>query len=715
MLFGVNKINNKLPIMASVCFCLLCFLIFLIPLSAFKHGYYYIEPEFNSSVPIIVKNLEFETVSQEFTPISNDITGVEFRVSGYKPGMKGKIIASVKNEFGKDICSEELDISKITADGWRQVYFDAKLKRGEKYVLTLKGEKANTNLPNVVFVEKDSLQSQSENLSPSFVDGGKGYVLFTTFAYSKQSFSNYEKTLLLGLCYSAFFLMLGWYINRQKYRLVALFGACVVVLSWNYTNNAFDNANIGFKEFQHDSENLVADTVYANMKGIPVGVYGLGITTTISGDFTYRILENKDAAFLSTNSIDRGYSSLEPVIVLPYNSYNVNYIVPWNQIEFANGQRFSIVSVDNKDAMYVHLNSDKPLSHVINGSIQDAKLLDPAGSPLPSGTWRAYSSQYGLQGKILSWLSSYTGSDQSYFDFEFICSLVTAFVLTLITFFLAIKYNKLLAGISYFTFLLSPWVVNFARNTYWVEFTWFLPMLIGLVTSIYISRRKYRIIGYLGAAVSILIKSLCGYEYITAVMMGLISFLLVDVLLAIVEHDKQKFRLVCRTTIIIGIFALLGFFIAIIIHSNIRGNGDILAGIKSIWEQDVMRRATGGHLQDFDSVYWLSLNASNWEVICMYFKFSTEIITGISGNLFPLFALTPLLIFVYDYYNSQRVDFTKLFLYIIMFITSTSWYYLAKPHSYIHTHMNFVLWYFGFVQICFYIIISRFIQWVNHR
>jgi len=32
---------------------------------------------------------------------------------------------------------------------------------------------------------------------------------------------------------------------------------------------------------------------------------------------------------------------------------------------------------------------------------------------------------------------------------------------------------------------------------------------------------------------------------------------------------------------------------------------------------------------------------------------------------------------------------------------------LAKSHSYVHIHLNYVLWYFGFVQICLYVIVDK--------
>ena len=43
--------------------------------------------------------------------------------------------------------------------------------------------------------------------------------------------------------------------------------------------------------------------------------------------------------------------------------------------------------------------------------------------------------------------------------------------------------------------------------------------------------------------------------------------------------------------------------------------------------------------------------------------------------------------------------------YTVSFLATISWFVLAKAHSYIHTHMNYVLWYFGFVQVCLYILI----------
>ncbi len=145
---------------------------------------------------------------------------------------------------------------------------------------------------------------------------------------------------------------------------------------------------------------------------------------------------------------------------------------------------------------------------------------------------------------------------------------------------------------------------------------------------------------------------------------------------------------------------------AICVHAPLKGNGSIIEGIKIIFEQDVLKRTVGGDLNEFSEAIWTSLNASIWETYCKYFHFGTEVITGIAGNLFPLLCVAPLSIFAYEY-KAKRLNVELVAMYIVFFLTSISWFCLAKGHSYIHTHMNYVLWYFGFVQTCLYIIVNK--------
>jgi hypothetical protein len=127
-----------------------------------------------------------------------------------------------------------------------------------------------------------------------------------------------------------------------------------------------------------------------------------------------------------------------------------------------------------------------------------------------------------------------------------------------------------------------------------------------------------------------------------------------------------------------------------------------------------MRRTLGGDVESFDLSYTDSINSSVLEVLLKYFKFPSQIILGIDGNFFTLIVFIPIMIFIWNAYHS-KLSKNDLFLYILSFITTISWHVLGKAHSFIHTHMNFVLWYFVFIPVCFYIILKQLNGWVKNK
>ena len=264
----------------------------------------------------------------------------------------------------------------------------------------------------------------------------------------------------------------------------------------------------------------------------------------------------------------------------------------------------------------------------------------------------------------------------------------------------------------YATVWLSPWVVNFARNLYWVEFTWFIPMLMGLFCSIYVRKKWCRFLSYIGVFLSVMVKCLCGYEYITCVMMAMISFLVIDLVQAILKKDKQQAWLLLKTAFVMGVVALLGFAAALLIHARVRGSGDLLQGLIYIYEKDVVRRvAVNTEISSFDPVVTSSLRVAVSSVLGRYFKFATQIMVGLPGNLFPLLTVLPVFVFVYQLIK-KKLNINDATMYVFFFLTCISWFVLAKPHSYIHTHINYVLWYFGHVQVCLYIICKQMKAWI---
>ncbi len=306
-----------------------------------------------------------------------------------------------------------------------------------------------------------------------------------------------------------------------------------------------------------------------------------------------------------------------------------------------------------------------------------------------------YKSQFGLQGKIFSFLYNKLGIQIKVL--HLICSILLAIVLLNICRLLKEKYGNLFALIFYVVFLLSPWIARFADNLYWVEFTWFLPLMFCLL--LYKSKsKKYILLIFL----SVLIKCLCGYEYITTILLTSITFLIADFILNKQER-KQNFKML----LMVGIVSLLGFIVALCMHAYIREDGNILKGIKTIYREDVMRRTISNDSSQFDNKkIKKSINASYFEVIKKYFNFKTDIIIGIDGNLFNLMCISAAIISLYKIIKNKKDAKQDFILYLIFLLGPLSWFILGKAHSYIHTHINFVLWYFGYIQICIYIVIK---------
>ncbi len=99
-----------------------------------------------------------------------------------------------------------------------------------------------------------------------------------------------------------------------------------------------------------------------------------------------------------------------------------------------------------------------------------------------------YRSQVGLQGYISSFL--YNKLHIPIGGLHLICSMLMGITAMALCYFLVKKYNKILGAIFYLVFIISPWVVAFAKNLYWVEFTWFLPAVFGLILSLNYSKKR---------------------------------------------------------------------------------------------------------------------------------------------------------------------------------------------------------------------------------
>lgn len=667
------------------------------PMDIFAHGFFYNELDYDLIAtdlqePICLEDGDYE---MKFKPADDHFIGFEINLTNQPEGNKGDLILTILDGDGQKIDEVLVDLSKVREASWYKVRLSKFLKKGYEYTLVFSAKNCST-VPYLQTIDLDYCTEET-------ITGN----ILITYVYAESTFTFQNKVIIFVFLIAIWLFFISTFTKSSSIKnIMKYFSAAALItaaLSWNYMYNSMDNQNGLFDGFQSDSERLVTSVISAEHNNIGFGDgsrYGLGFYSSGLTDYI-------DDDWLNN------YSRDECAVVVNANSYSRMYAVEGNYIYFNNGEYAQISSVeDDGDSLIIFLDVGRILNPYKYGDIRDAKYCDSNQEIIASlyiGELGPYSSQYGLQGKIFRHLARYMVYDEVINNLHLLCCIATALVFAIIVILISIKYNNVMAYVFLYTFWLSSWIVNFARNLYWVEFTWFMPMLIGLFCSLHIESRKNRVISYVATFIAITAKCLCGYEYISVIMMGLVAFLLSDWIKAIFEKDKPRSILLFRTILIIGIIALVGFMTAICIHALLKGDGNILNGIKNIFEQDVLRRTNGADMNEFDSVYWPSFNASIWETYCKYFHFSTEVVVGINGNLFPILCIAPICIFGYEIKN-KRLNVELLTMYMVFFLASISWFCLAKGHSYIHTHINFVLWYFGFVQISLYVIVNKIVE-----
>jgi hypothetical protein len=137
----------------------------------------------------------------------------------------------------------------------------------------------------------------------------------------------------------------------------------------------------------------------------------------------------------------------------------------------------------------------------------------------------------------------------------------------------------------------------------------------------------------------------------------------------------------------------------------------LLTGFQSIVELDLKRR-TYGDPNLFPPEYKASLSCSALDILKIYiFNWTTPLVPGFSGSLFKLLMVFSLAGIGYKYMIKHVSRHRDLMLFAFFFIVPLSWLLLFKGHSYIHTFLNFLLWYFGFVQALIYISLNTVGLW----
>lgn len=679
----------------SIAFLILIFLIQLdindVFVKGFKADSVQYDMLWNEDIVGIV-DISDSAVPVEFVPQKNHFAGfvLYFENSEYK---EGQVDLGIYSESGKLLDSIEVPLSEISQEHTLIVKTNKNLYSGVKYIATIVAD--GTNQPvNMLFADSDYNSKESDSN------------LLIGYGYKENVFTNAGKLIIsLGVIFAGLVIIALIYGRKgifERIFWIGIIGVAVNILTWEYNFCSLGFNNEYFEGFDSTSERLVVISVELDKEGMFNSDWtGLNMYEDASGAW----FEADKLSMTDDNWLD-GYNRKDPLIVLDAIPFVESKALVGNSILFENGDIYPIIDVALIDRyVVIALDSGRPLNPWKYGQIRNIRFVDGNGELLQKGVHSNYYSQYGLQGKVARVLGKVLELDIIRAIVAYMCAMVFVLIVWLIY----NKYDAVLASVFAVVFLLSPWIVNFANNLYWVEYTWFIPMVFGLLCAWKGNNSKIRRICYIGIGASICIKSLCGYEYISAVMLGSIAFLLAELAEAIYLRN-DRIKELFTTIFISGMSALTGFFVALCVHARIKpaAEGNIIKGLSIIFKEDALRRTYGAgadYTSQLVGAEKIAVTTSVWEVLARYFRFDTNIIDGISGRLFPFLCILAVIITVIGL-AKKKYDIRIVSLLVIEFLLSISWLVLAKTHSYIHKHLNFVLWYFGFVQMCIYIVIK---------
>ena len=307
--------------------------------------------------------------------------------------------------------------------------------------------------------------------------------------------------------------------------------------------------------------------------------------------------------------------------------------------------------------------------------------------------------QIGLQGWVayyfarISDMLSISGGT-SYYLLRLFHSTLLAAVISGICFSLYYNYNLLFAIVFYLGSILSPWLVNFSTSSYWATFTFFLPLLIGLV---WVKNKNRQALFCFLMMLSVALKAGCGYEYISTVMVGAVIFPIYSTVKMIGKEKKTKVKRIFAVVIKLGFACFAGFFLVLLINGYMRGTGNLAEGLHALYYNDVLRR-TYGNAANYGAATAPSLNASLITVLKLYLVSST------TGRVASLLLIVNLGFFIKN--RKKRSTRADLILLLCSLAGALSWLILAKSHSHAHTHINSIVFYIGYMQIAVYLMIK---------
>ncbi|WP_430613369.1 hypothetical protein [Flavobacterium sp. JP2137] len=331
--------------------------------------------------------------------------------------------------------------------------------------------------------------------------------------------------------------------------------------------------------------------------------------------------------------------------------------------------------------------------------------------------YNTYNSQNGGQGmlfSVLDKLSPYSKESNLKGFYMLTAALLAAFM-TAFLYWVRTNFGILAVLTTLLLILWSDWIVIFGKNLWWSLWSFYLPFIFFLLLlNREVRRFKKQVIQskafFLGAFAVLFIKCfITGYEYITTTLLMAIT--------PLVYYGIQE-RWSIRVLVTRTLWTSLGFLAALVssvllLIFQLSGKKNLEAANGVDYLIQTFLRRTHASSDRFSEAYTESLEATVTVVLDKYlageafvFKMTNGVFTvAFKEVIFVFMAFT--LVFIglkWTQSLSEQQWRRGLALAIAMWfsiLAPLSWLVIFKSHSYIHIHMNFIVWYMPFMLLGF--------------
>lgn len=321
-----------------------------------------------------------------------------------------------------------------------------------------------------------------------------------------------------------------------------------------------------------------------------------------------------------------------------------------------------------------------------------------------------YLTKVALHGFVYSaWNKAFSPAPTALLNFiNFQKSLLVSLVLSFIIVWVRRMTNMYAALLLLFSLVFSPIMTLMGKSLYFASYTFFLPFLVAtlLLHLDYVGKLKFSTKHYIIVAATFLLGMLCeSFEFIsTRGLMAVTPFFFYGLLKA--DYGEMAGR-IFKAGIAYGIAILLG--LTALLFQIKTASGSWAAATEHI-KYSYSKRASGEMKtkKKISERLQESIDANRAEVVNIYFHenalYYQKGITkfGVQYKyIFYLYAFAALLLLFFQRKIPEIADKKLVFALIVGALVAMSaplsWYILMKGHSYIHFHLNTLLWFMPFM------------------